>query len=96
MFLDVAGGLHGMGKRAQGSSYSDEEGLCTLRKLEFDEHCSVADVKKIAIGKMQRYVLMNNGQYYFMGMNKHYVAGINESSRHEKFELKPGNFLHEG
>lgn len=79
MFLDASGGLHGIGERGQGGIYNDTER--TLRKLEFaGSDFNVADVKKVTIGKMQRYVLMNNGRHYFMGTAKHYVSGVGGSS----------------
>ena len=47
-----------------------------FRTYRFPDTFNVADVKKYAIGKFNRYVLMNDGRIYWQGRNKHYVNGI--------------------
>lgn len=47
-----------------------------FRTYRFPDTFNVADVKKYAIGKFNRYVLMNDGRIYWQGRCKHYVNGI--------------------
>jgi len=60
------GSVSGMGfQTGARKGFADETNSAEFRTFKFPDTFNVADVKKYAIGKFNRYVLMNDGRIYW-------------------------------